>query len=119
MALGMGSSRTPLEVEAPIGPRAYDELAEVLADLGYDPRRVGGGFEGEGSPPGGNPHLTLTAGDGITPDAANALVERVSAWIRQRPAPKGRFRRRHPRPITVTVAGPGGQAVAQGVIERA
>ena len=113
----MEESRIPLEVEAPLGAPAFDDLARTLAELGYEPRRAGS--EGEGPPAGeGSPHIALSLREPIPPDAANVLVERVSTWIRQRPAPKGRFRRRHPRPIMVTISGPNGEVLSRAVVER-
>jgi hypothetical protein len=111
------ASRIPLEVEAPLGAPAFDDLARTLAGLGYEPRRAGGGAEG--SPAGeGSPHIALSLREPIAPDAANVLLEQVSTWIRQRPAPKGRLRRKHPRPITVTISGPNGEVLFRAVVER-
>jgi hypothetical protein len=115
---GMEASRIPLEVEAPLGAPAFDDLATSLAELGYEPRRTGTEFVGAGPAGEGSPHIALTLRQPIPPDAANVLLERVSTWIRQRPAPKGRFRRRHPRPITVTITGPNGEVLSRGVVER-
>ena len=102
---GVEASRIPLEVEAPLGAPAFDDLARTLTDLGYEPRRAGSEFEGPVAGE-GSPHIALSLREPIPPDAASVLLERVSTWVRQRPAPKGRFRRRHPRPITVTISGP-------------
>jgi hypothetical protein len=115
---GMEASRIPLEVEAPFGPQAFDDLARALAELGYEPRRAGAQFEGSAPAGEGSPHIAFSLRQPIPPDAANVLLERVSTWIRQRPAPKGRFRRRHPRPITVTISGPNGDVLTRGVVER-
>ena len=109
----------PVEVEAPLGERAFEELARVLGELGYEPRRSGGASEGPDAAGEGGPRIALRVREPIAPDAANRLVERVSAWIRQRPAPKGRFRRRHPRPINLTVSGPGGETLSSAIVERA
>src|SRR5919198_6414535 len=107
----MGTERTPIEVEASLGPRGYDELARALEGLGYEPQRVG--EEGPGDRPGGGPHITLIVREPPGDDAVNKLVEGLSSWIRQRPARRGRFRRRHARPITVSVTGPGGEVLSR------
>jgi hypothetical protein len=114
----MESSRIPLEVEAPLGPPAFEDLARMLAELGYEPRQAANEF-GESPARGGSPHIALSLREPIPSDAANVLLDRVSAWIRQRPVPKGRLRRRHPRPITVTISGPGGEVLFRAVVERA
>ena len=113
----MEASRISVEVEAPLGAPAFDDLARALAELGYEPRRAGSEFEGPAAGE-GSPHIALSLREPIPPDAANVLVERVSTWIRQRPAPKGRFRRRHPRPIMVTISGPNGEVLSRAVVER-
>jgi hypothetical protein len=115
---GMEASRIPLEVEAPLGAPAFDDLARTLAGLGYEPRRSGNEFEGSAPAGQGGPHIALRLREPIPPVAANLLLDRVSTWIRQRPAPRGRFRRRHPRPVTVTISGPNGEVLSQGVVER-
>jgi hypothetical protein len=113
----MATSQIPVEIEAPIGPRGLDELGRVLIGLGYDPKSAGREL-GEG--PGGSeaPQVSLKVGQPIAPEAANALVEAVATWIRQRPVRRGRFRRRRPRPITVLVQGPGGEVLSRSVVER-
>jgi hypothetical protein len=111
------ASRIPLEVEAPLGVPAFDDLARTLGELGYEARRAGSEFEGPALGE-GSPHIALSLREPIQPDAANVLLERVSTWIRQRPAPKGRFRRKHPRPITVTISGPNGEVLFRAVVER-
>jgi hypothetical protein len=107
-----------VEVEAPLGAPAFDDLARALAELGYETRRAGNEFEGSAPAGEGSPHIALTLREPIPPDAANVLLERVSTWIRQRPVPKGRLRRRHPRPVTVTIFGPKGDVLSRGVVER-
>jgi hypothetical protein len=114
---GMDTPQIPLEVEAPFGPQAFADLAMALVELGYEPRRAGAPFE-EGSAGRRSPHIALSLREPIPPDAANVLLERVSTWIRQRPAPKGRFRRRRSRPITVTISGPNGEELTRAVVER-
>jgi hypothetical protein len=111
------ASRIPLEIEAPLGAPAFEDLARTLVQLGYEPRRAGSEFEGSATGE-GSPHIALSLREPIQPDAADTLLDRVSSWIRQRPAPKGRFRRRHPRPITVTISGPNGEVLSRGVVER-
>jgi hypothetical protein len=115
---GMDTPQIPLEVEAPFGPQAFADLAMALAELGYEPRRAGAQFEGSAQAGHGSPHIALSLREPIPPDAANILLERVSTWIRQRPAPKGRFRRRRSRPITVTISGPNGEVLTRAVVER-
>jgi hypothetical protein len=110
------ASLIAVEVEAPLGAPAFDDLAKTLAELGYEARRAGGDLEGSAGE--GSPHIVLGLRETIQPEAASALLERVSTWIRQRPAPKGRFRRRHPRPITVTISGPNGEVLSRAVVER-
>jgi hypothetical protein len=113
----MATSPIPVEIEAPIGPRGLDELGRVLIGLGYDPKSAGREL-GEERQGGGSPQVSLKVGQPIAPEAANALVEAVSAWIRQRPVNRGRFRRRRPRPITVLVQGPGREVLNRTVVER-
>jgi hypothetical protein len=112
----MGDSRTPIEVDASLGQRGYEELARTLEGMGYEPRRVGGDEGGMGHE--GHPHITLIVREPPAPDAVNRLVEGLSSWIRQRPMQRGRFRRRRPRPITVSVTGPGGEVLSNTVVER-
>lgn len=115
----MSTARIPLDVEARIGPRAFDDLVRLLGELGYDARPTGTQFEGPGSGGGeGGAEMTLRARGPITPEAANVLLEAISNWIRQRPAPKGRFRRRKPRPVTVTILGPADEVLSRGTVER-
>jgi hypothetical protein len=114
----METSQIPIEIDAPMGPRALDELGRVLTGLGYDPRSAGRELGEAGGAGAGAPEVSLKAGQPIASDAANALVEAVSTWIRQRPVQRGRFRRRHPRPVTVTVHGPGGEVLSRTVVER-
>jgi hypothetical protein len=111
------ASRMFVEVEAPLGAPAFDDLARALAELGYESRRASSEFE-EPAAGGGSPHIALSLREPIPPGAANALLDGVSAWVRQRPAPKGRLRRRHPRPITVTISGPDGEVLSRAVVER-
>jgi hypothetical protein len=111
------ASLIAVEVEAPLGAPAFDDLARTLAELGYEARRAGGDLEGSAGGE-GSPHIVLGLRETVQPDAASALLERVSTWIRQRPAPKGRFRRRRPRPITVTISGPNGEVISRAVVER-
>jgi hypothetical protein len=115
----MSSARIPLDVEVRIGPRAFDELVRMLGELGYDARPTGNQVEGPGSGGGDSgAEMTLRARGSITPEAANVLLEAISNWIRQRPAPKGRFRRRKPRPVTVTIMGPADEVLSRGTIDR-
>jgi hypothetical protein len=114
----MATSQIPIEIDAPMGPRALDELGRVLIGLGYDPRSAGRELGEEGRGGMGDLELSLKSGQPIAPDAANALVEAVSTWIRQRPVQRGRFRRRRPRPVTVTVQGPDGEVLSRTLVQR-
>jgi hypothetical protein len=114
----MATSQIPIEIDAPMGPRALDELGRVLIGLGYDPRSAGRELGEDAHGGQGGLELFLKAGQQIAPDAADALVEAVSTWVRQRPVQRGRFRRRHARPVTVTVQGPGGEVLSRTVVQR-
>jgi hypothetical protein len=108
----MDDARIPLEVDAGIPPGAYEDLAGVLESLGYAPRRGGdGGTDG-------SPALDLKVGRTITPEAAQALMEGVSGWVRRRPAPKGRFRKRKAPPVVVTIIGTAGEVLSTTAVER-
>jgi hypothetical protein len=109
----MGDTKTPIEVEASLGDRGYEELVATLEGLGYEPKRVGA--EGRGQ---GDPHVILIVREALPPDEVNQLVDGVASWIRHRPIRPGKFRRRHPRPITLSVAGPSGEVMSRTVVER-
>jgi hypothetical protein len=114
----MGTSRIPLEVDAPLGPRALDDLGMVLGELGYDARSAGRELGDGPRGGGGAPEISLKLGEAIPQDAANVLLEAVSNWIRQRPVQRGRFRQRKPRPVSVTISGPTGDVLFRTVVER-
>jgi hypothetical protein len=111
------SNRTPVEIDAEIPPRAMQDLAGVIRDLGYEPTFGAASSDGRGDDP-GRATVWLKVAGPIEPEAASVLLQAVSDWIHRRPAQKGRFRRRRPRPITVTIFGQNGEQVASAVVER-
>jgi hypothetical protein len=111
----MSTSRIPIEIDADIPPPALQDLARAIAAVGYDAR--------PGSPSGSGPGpdkgtLWLKARGPLEPEAASVLMRAASDWVRRRPAPKGRFRRRSARPITVTIFGQSGEQLASSTVER-
>jgi hypothetical protein len=111
----MATQRTTIEIQADIPPRAQQDLARTLTELGYEVR------PGSASGPDSMPDkgtLWLRVHGPLEPEAAAILMRAASDWIRRRPAPKGRFRRRGARPITVTIFGQNGEQVASSVVER-
>jgi hypothetical protein len=100
-----------------MGPRALEDLTRALSALGYAPHsqaaEVGGVGVGEGEP-----ELELKVGEALSPEALNALLQGVANWIRQRPPPRGRFRKKKPRPVSVTVFGPNGALLGRSIVER-
>lgn len=109
----MATSRIPVEIDAQIGPRALEDLSKALTELGYDPRsrHADAGAVGK-------PELELTVDQDLSDDALRTLLRGVSDWIKQRPAPKGRFRRRKPKPVSVTVRGPNATLLGRAEVER-
>jgi hypothetical protein len=111
----MATQRTTIEIQADIPPQAQQDLARTLTELGYEARPA------SPSDPGSVPDkgtLWLRVRGPLEPEAGAILMRAASDWIRRRPAPRGRFRRRGARAITVTIFGESGEQVASSVVER-
>src|SRR5206468_9704749 len=64
----MAASRIPVDVDARMGPRALEDLASALTELGYEPRSTAAEVGGVGSAE-GRPELHIKVGERLTPDA--------------------------------------------------